>query len=267
MKLYRRVAQFFRFRNLKVRSYVNRTFQRMGIYKYRQLSDEESLDYLLLNKNVGIVRFGNSELSYVAGLRKDNQKQDNFLRKRLVYILKQHPKKASYVVGFPLDATILSGGSSRKVRNSLWDKAPRIVVQVFARTDYVYLSPFLFRLKNVVVSDKERYLKKLEKLFEDRNIIYVGPSTGRNSRIWDGINPKVVIDIPESDAFDLYEKVKNKVAEEALKFHDPLVLVVAGITATVLSAELNELGVTTYDLGQVSRHVEAIMNANPSGSS
>lgn len=255
MKSYRRCVQLLLFIPLKGRSCINRTLQRVNFYKYRQLSDEESLDYLLSNKNVGIVRFGNSELSYAAGSRKDNQKQNRVLREKLTSILKHHHKAVSYVVGFPLDATILVENSSRTVKRSIWDRAPRMVVQAFAKTDYIYLSQFLFRLKNVITSDREKYLNKLRELFANRDIIYVGPEVGRNSSIWGSIKPTVVINIPENNAFDFYEKILKEVKKEARKVDDPLVLVVAGITGTALSADLNETGITTYDLGQLSRHV------------
>lgn len=260
MRLYRRGRQFVRFTVLKMRSNLNEMLQRIGVYKYKQLSDEESVDFLLNNKEVGIVRFGNSELSYVAGCEKDNQVQNVQLRKKLVDILENHPSKTSYEVGLPLDATILSGTSKRKVRRSIWDRAPRVVVQIYAKRDYEYLSAFLFRLLNVASDDKNKYVEKLKTLFEGRDIIYVGPNTGRNADIWNGIRPKEIVSIPEANAFDIFDEIKNIVTEKAQNYEKPLVLVVAGITATALSAELNENGITTYDLGQITRHVKACIN-------
>lgn len=258
MRVYARAVRFFRLRALKLRVSYDRIFQGTGLYEYRQLSDDESLDFLLKNRNIGIVRFGNSELTYAAGGLKDNQKQNASLRRKLVHILKAHHEMKSYAVGLPLDATIMSHASSRKVTQSIWKGTPKDVVQLYAKKDYVYLSPFLFRLRDVVTADMQQYINKLRALFADRDIIYVGPKSGRNSDIWDGIQPKRIIYVPESNAYDLFDQIKEEVKQEAIQFDCPLVLIVAGITATALSAELNEFGLPTYDLGQLSRHEKSV---------
>lgn len=256
MKGYLRIKKGIRLRAIYLLSKAIACTQKIGLREYQQLSDDETIDFLLKNKNVGIVRFGNSELSYIAGNDIKHQVQDERLRSKLVYILQNHSAIKSYRVGLPLDATILFGTSNRRIVESLWSSTPRHVVQIYAKNKYVYLSPFVFRLKNVVTEDKKKYINYLAALFDGRDVIYVGPSAGRNSQVWNKIVVKEFISIPEKNAFNIFDEIKLDVTRRSQKYTNPLVLIVAGITATALSSELNESGILAYDLGQMTRHIK-----------
>ena len=111
----------------------------------------------------------------------------------------------------------------------------------------------MFRIENIIDDNKSNYIKLVESLFIGRNIIYVGPMKGKNAKIPNFINPLKILKIPEKNAFEKYDFNSYASKEILKKYHNPLVIIVGGTTASVLSYDLNMSGITCYDFGQFYR--------------
>lgn len=218
------------------------------------MNDEETLDYLL-SSGKGIVRYGNSELSYMAGLNVKTQKQNKYLRQKLIKIIEGQGFDDPYIIGYPIDMIDNKYSVGRSDINKAWGLRVKLSGNAFVKNGGVYYSPFVFRMKDVLSQDIFLYSLKLASLFHNKDIIYVGPKTGKNCEPPSGIEYKSIINIPESNCFSYYHDIYQKVINESKEYSNPLVLLVAGITATALSYDLNNVGIKTYDLGQMARHL------------
>lgn len=223
----------------------------LSMRDFEFLSDEETLKYLY-KSGKGLVRYGSGENGYLSGYSRPHQKYDKGLERKLRNIMKQYKKNLSansYVIAFPLDVTYEECYRDRKLNPGVWKGVPRYAPLPLLKKSCTYASPFCFRLENAIFKNKKNYIMSIKKLFEGKDIIYVGPENETS----DYFNPKSFLRIPEKDVYDEYDFLKNRVMEEVEKYNNPLVLITAGITATAMSAELNDEGILTYDVGSILR--------------
>jgi len=223
----------------------------------RYMSDDETLSFLEKNKNFGIVRFGNSEFSLLAGTSVGTQDFSSLLQRELKEILLLQP--TNYLLALPVDTTI----KNLRFRNQypwdqIWKKTPKLFMELYVKDNYDYGSPFCFRIKDVRTINLDAYLNRIESLINDKKIIYIGPSKGKNSKKPTLKQEILTIDIPSKNAYDHVDNIIKQVQKVTRKNNNILVLIVAGATGTVLSARLNKLGVLAYDFGQYQRHLEFI---------
>ena len=223
--------------------------------KLNYLSDDETLDFLL-SKEIGITRFGNSELAFISGSSIKHQVFDPLLRNKLLHILDEVSNQNHCLVSLPIDVTIRRRGTQRFYSKSVWRFSLCIITGSYVKSKYIYGSPFVFRSKDIVVANKSTFLSSLELLFSNKSIMFIGPKFGRNSGLPDFIKPDYYCYIPESNAFSQYDRLRVEAISFANTHPDHLILIVAGITATALSYELSMLGVLAYDFGQFNRHFE-----------
>jgi len=221
------------------------------------LSDDETLSFLEKNQDFGIVRFGNSEFSLLAGRSVNTQDYNHYIQRELKEILLSTPK--NYLLALPVDTTI----KNLRFRNhyswdQIWKKTPRLFMHLYLNLDYNYGSPFCFRLKDVRTSNLSQYENRVKNLIDDKEIIYIGPSKGKNKKKPEIKHEILTIDIPNKNAFDIIDDIINRVQKTALRRNNVLVIIVAGATGTILSARLNRLGILAYDFGQYQRHKDFI---------
>ena len=76
---------------------------------------------------------------------------------------------------------------------------------------------------------------------------------GKNRNFPDFMAPSEILKIPEKNAFDQFESIITQIKNVCANYKDPLVIIVAGITASVISYELNISNITCYDFGQYDR--------------
>ena len=223
----------------------------------RYMSDDETLSFLENNKNFGIVRFGNSEFSLLAGRSVGTQDFSSSLQRELKKILLLQP--TNYLLALPVDTTIKNlRFKNQHSWDQIWKKTPKLFMELYVKNNYDYGSPFCFRIKDIKTINLSRYLNKIERLINDKKIIYIGPSKGKNSKKPTLKQEILTIDIPSKNAYDHVDNIIKQVQKVTRKNNNILVLIVAGATGTVLSARLNKLGVLAYDFGQYQRHLEFI---------
>lgn len=215
---------------------------------FRFLSDRETLLYLK-EKGVGIVRFGDADLRHLAGGSMWNQKYSVELRRRLAEVLSGYTKDATFLVALPLD--LFFGGEKAYRRRGASPKRWRALNYAalpFLKRNHVYGSPFCFKNINMTDADKQEHIAMIRNLFENRDVIYMG-NTKHAEDILDIVAPRESIAVPFANAFDSYEDLLKKAVQAAEKFANPVVLLTASSTATILSADLNKRGILAYDIG------------------
>lgn len=223
-----------------------------GVFaSYNQLSDQETLQ-ALIDSELGLVRLGNSELAFLSGHSIKHQQYESVLRRKLMALLTSPSER--YLLALPVDTTLKPGLNGRKFDPKVWGFTTRYVMRSIIRSR-CYGSPFVFRMKDVVEHEREWCKENLPRLFSNYDVIYVGPRAGKNKEIWGGIKPRKKIYIPEVNAFDNYDTLFRELLVSAKRLDNPLVVVVGGITASVLAGELSLQGVRSIDLGQMSRHM------------
>jgi hypothetical protein len=208
----------------------------------RFLTDRQTL-LLLKEKDVGITRFGDGELSYLSGYSFPHQKQNPDLRKKLMSILTGYDKSCLFLVALPHDI-FFNAHQARNLPPSAWHSAKYSLMPLINKGQ-VYGSAFCFRMMTVLDEDKKEYAKLLFSLFEGRDLIFVGggePFPGL-------IQIKTFIQTPRANAFDEYYKLLADIQDQAKSLNNPRVLLSCGITATALSVELNAMGIPAYDVG------------------
>ena len=207
------------------------------------LSDRETLLYLK-EKGVGIARFGDGDLGYLVGRFLPYQHYDDMLQKKLAEILTEYGQNGSFLAAMSLDLIFGIGHEKRGTTLERW-KTIKYVALPFLKKHHTYGSPFCFRMDNVIDDNKETYKTLLLSLFEGKDIIYVG----NVKEFVNILKPVKVIDIPSRHVFSRYNDLLKEIMNTAIRFEYPLVLLVAGATATVLSVDLNKRGILTYDIG------------------
>jgi hypothetical protein len=224
-------------------------------YEERHLSDRETILLLKRFPKLGIVRYGNSELGLMVGNSIKHQVYSKKLKNKLVYICRSYNSisKNRFLLGLPLDACTINSTNTRNLNKRSWGKAVRFSLNFLVKKNITYVSPFCFRVSDVVDDNLENYISIVEDLFIDREVIYVGPLQGKNPNIPGFINAVDVLKIPEKNAFTEFDAILSQIKDLCLNYDNPLVVVVGGITATVLSYELNMSNITCYDFGQFAR--------------
>ncbi len=218
---------------------------RYKIEDFRFLSDEDTIRFLKENK-IGIVRFGDGELNFIAGYPAIHQTQNAELRQKLKKILSSYKNPKNYLVGLPLDIILTGNFKERNTSYENW-RAPKYAALPFLHKGATYAPYCSFRIEDVLCKNKEQYIERVLRLFENRNIIYVGGADNYS----EFISPVKTIKVPTSDAFIKYNEVMEAVKNETKNFNNLLVLISAGVTGTALSAELNNEGILTYDIGSL----------------
>jgi hypothetical protein len=206
------------------------------------LSDRETLLFLK-ERQIGISRFGDGELSYLSGYSFPHQKQDPILRKKLITILTTYHQDTPFLVALPYEICI-NQHQKRNLPRKNWNSAKYSLLP-YVKEKQTYGSPFCFRMLSVIDDDKHAYAELLINLFKEKDIIYVGgvePYPGL-------IQVRRFIKSKQVHAFDEYEQLMENILITVRELKKPCVILSCGITATALSVDLNHKGVLSYDVG------------------
>lgn len=215
------------------------------------MSDREVLLYLKENRK-GLVRYGSGENGYLVGYPRPHQKYDKRLERKIRNILKDWKKdlnENNYLLTLPLNTVLGVNWEERNINSRVWRGVTTYALLPLLKKGHVYGSPFCFRLKEAIYEDREDYISLIKDLFNGKDVIYVGPDKNFKGMF----TPVEFIQIPPKNVFEQYDELKKNIKEKAKKYSDPLVVMTAGVAATAMSAELNDEGVLTYDVGSLLR--------------
>lgn len=225
------------------------------IIRENSLSDRETILYLKKNPKVGIVRNGNSELGLMVGNSPRTQEYDKNLAEKLIDNCRNYnfATRKKYLLALPLETLVV--GYTKRTAIPKWypGRAARLAMRFLVKKNQTYASQFCFRIIDVEDEDMDSYLRLVESLFSSREVIYVGPMQGKNPEIPKFITPVEILKIPEKNAYSKFHYIVEQIKKLSMNYKDPLVVIVGGATASVISYELNISNITCYDFGQYNR--------------
>ena len=235
---------------------------------FRFLTDTETLNFLIDN-SCGLCRFGNSELSYIAGRDVRHQRQVTRLRKLLIEVITDYnqagPEALGMLLCLPLDMTVERDYFNRSAfsaaqghyRADIWRRSPLQVIRKMAKQGTLYGASHAFRLKDCVPEGTlMNHAAGFLGLLRSRPSIYVGPWADK--KIVSELLPNTdFVGIPATDAFNEFDRLLERIRVLHASKPGSHVLITAGLTGTVLSYELNKGGIKALDIGQSVRHLGA----------
>ena len=258
--------------NIKViiRGILYRLQYAFQFYSFRRsldiLTSEETIDKII-EQRCSVCRFGDGELDMITSLsigydesRKSNfQKFEPALAERLQEVLR---------IGYNLDLNVLVcipyvWKNSRALRpkprffvqRSFVNNHKKIRDEVTADKTYgdSYFSRFYMDFKN---RDKADYIKRIQKLWDARNVCIVEGDQSRLGVGNDLFNNAAKIERVLCPAVNAYGKY-NEILEEVCKLSkDKLILLALGQTATILAFDLAKRGYQAVDIGHIDVEYE-----------
>ena len=223
--------------------------------------DKENTLKEIIKHKKSLARFGDGEYIIIFGGDINYQKYDKNLSRRLLEIINNRNKNRNLLVGINLPY------KKKDLEN---------ILEVGVKYWINYLSHNKFKLLKIINKKKKYYsatitrfyshledksnapkiIKKLRKIWENRNIIIV---EGEQSRLGYGNdlfnNTKSIKRIlcPVRNAFSVYDKILNAVLKIS---KDNLILIALGPTAPVLAYDLSQLGYQAVDIGHADIQYE-----------
>ena len=218
-------------------------------------SNEETVDEIIKNKK-SISRFGDGEFQLIFGKNIGFQKNNKIIRDKLIKILKNNEK--NLLVGIIQYKTL---NKLLNYENEFWsnflDKYKFQLVKVLNKKKKYYsstISRFYLRYKDK--SKMYKYIKKLKKIWENRDILIIEGEKSRNglgNNLFDNSKSIKRIICPNTNAFKVYNKIILQVLKNDKNI---LILISLGPTATILSYDLNKLGYQSIDIGHLDIEYE-----------
>ncbi|ORX42258.1 DUF1792-domain-containing protein [Piromyces finnis] len=226
--------------------------------KIKILSSDETLNEII-NKNKSIGRFGDGEFNIINGRNCSFQKYNKILQKKLKKVLQSNDK--NFLIG-------ISDSINQKYLNKLTNEFRSIFKGFISKNKYLLLSLLhkdkLYYSANIsrfyiYYRDKSysrNYVKKLKKIWENRDILIV---EGEKSRLGVGNdlfnNTRSIQRVlcPIRNSFSVYDKIYNEVIKVD---KSKLILIALGPTASVLAYDMFKEGYQTIDIGHVDLEYE-----------
>lgn len=223
------------------------------------LSDLDSIEYIL-EHHCSVSRFGDGEFDIIGGIGNGFQHPDNLLAARLREVLTSDPKRHNnFMIGIPLPIKDL-----RNLRNPsvFWPFVTIRHITLFKQTlrsSQLYLNTqmtrFYFEKEDKSACDKQ--IKSIRSIWQDRKILIVeGEKTrsGVGNDLYDNAKSVRRILCPAVDAFSAYDRILMTIKKYVDT--DELILIMLGMTATVLAYDLSNDGKWAIDMGHVDLEYE-----------
>lgn len=228
------------------------------------LTSEETIEHILQN-NCSVARFGEGEFELMLHSDMDLgfQKRNPALAEKLKKTLANQNKQLQLCIPYALNDIGGRTGHSRK----FWfywgnhrDQHHRIVTMIrqFHPEGYCFGDTQITRpyIAYATRDHGARIFPMLKKLWEGRDILFVeGEKTrlGVGNDLFNNARSIKRVLCPATNAFDRYEEILESVKSV---WNGELILLALGPTATVLAADLTDLGMQALDLGHVDIEYE-----------
>ena len=221
------------------------------------MSDDITLNEIIKKKK-SISRFGDGEFKIITGTSNGFQKTNKILSERLLNVLNIKEKGFLVGINLPYHNKDLEkfDNFTRKYWIKFFNKYKFKIAKIFKNKKYYSATISRFYIEYKDKSHIPKYVKKLKKIWEQKNILFV---EGEKSRLGVGNdlfnNAKSIkrIICPAKNAFKVYDKIINAV----LKYGERrLILIALGPTASLLAYDLYKLGYQSLDIGHVDIEYE-----------
>jgi glycosyltransferase family protein len=221
-------------------------------------SDDNTIDEIIKH-NKSIARYGDGEYLLMFGLSIFFQKYSLELAERLIEILNSKEENLLIGIYFPIKKSELDLYTD--IEKNYWKRFTerhKLDLLKIIQMDKKFYSAGIskFYLKKKDKSGIGKYVLKLKKIWEGRDVVIIEPEIskqGIGNDLFDNIKSIKRIICPEKNAFEIYYKILR----EVLKVDkNNLILISLGPTATILSHDLSKLGYQAIDIGHVDFEYE-----------
>ena len=262
--------------NISIRSRIGEIIQSIRYsLKYRKRQSiniytwDKTIDEIKQN-NLSLSRFGDGEILIVLqylGVALSNstfQDFDQNLGKRLYSILSSDKSDAARVlVGLP--RCMFGGGVDDMIFGSkyFWERFSADWIELMLtvlKKDKIYadtnMTRFYYDFKDKSILPRAK-AKRIKELWKGRDVIVVeGQQTrmGVGNDLFDNVSSLRRVLVPTTNAFAKYDKILATVKGFYAK--GDLILIAAGMTATVLAYDLSALGCQALDIGHIDIEYE-----------
>ena len=106
----------------------------------------------------------------------------------------------------------------------------------------------------------ENLMLREKKLFENKKIALVankGILSKLDYDVFDLAAEKIIIEAPSKNAFQEYQSLLDKITSTVSK--DYMICIILGPTATVMAADLTDMGYLAWDVGHIAKDYDAYM--------
>ncbi len=226
------------------------------------LSKMESLNLLSIHPK-SFSRIGDGEIGIMTGGDLKFQKYDPVLEEKMRAVLKT--KRDDLYVGIcdyfhamSLDAL---PSSLRFHRNSGTILRRVLMRATNPEIQYLHASCFVpYAGSRYDLETCEKIIHQEKQLFAGKKIALV---TSKNVRanldydVFELASEKIIVDAPARHAFQVYTSLLDKITSSVSK--DYLVCIILGPTATVMAADLTDMGYMAWDVGHIAKDYDAYM--------
>jgi len=224
------------------------------------MSFDTMLDKIL--NGASIARFGDAEFDIALQRNQDDpyQRPSDRLSKKLMGIIKR-PSNDNLIVAIPPFNAIHNNIENYRDGLSFW--------QWYWRERWGVISPLLinpiygnsFFSRDSVFYELPVY--KLTEIWKNRDVVFVIPPNGRftyDDRLFGNIKSRSEIHVPATNAFAEYDRILN----DCMSYpKNSLFFIAAGPTATVLAAELSDMGYQALDMGHFTNCYHEYLGEGP----
>jgi hypothetical protein len=203
------------------------------------VDEMSTLDMVL--KGYSIARYGDGELKLADGGDCISQVHTIPLQKELRKILQN--KNKNCIVGLP--------NYVESPKKWFWDKVcTRQKYMNFLDYNTTYYSQFITRLDSAPWINTKTFWKKMNSLWDDKDVILVGGSD-KALGMQEYLKGAKSVSIVKGTRRDSYSEI-NRIEREILAMPQKTVLMCLGATATCLAARLAEKNKHAIDLGHIT---------------
>lgn len=225
-----------------------------------QVLDSNETVKMLANYPKSFSRFGDGEIKIMQGKDQPFQKYDPVLAEKMFDILKN--KRDDMYVG--LNKAYFQSPSDFAERNRKFYRVYGTEYRRFfsdhcdSTNIYLDASCFgaYFRFDDTF--DYEGHYDRIKELFRDKKIAIIcgeGVIEKLDYDIFERASQKKIVHGPRINAFSEYDALLKKIESEVDK--DYLICMILGMTATVLAADLTDMGYIAWDVGHVAKDYDA----------
>ena len=227
------------------------------------LDPSESLA-LLAKHPKSFARFGDGEVSIIQGKDHTFQKYDPLLAEKMLRVLRT--KRDDLYIGLNrkyFHSVMLNNVTEEGRRfHRINDASLRHFFMNEANPENQYLDGVCFG-GYFIYGDNSAYaelVRRKKQLFEGRKVAVV---TGKSVLekldydIFELASSKIIIDAPSKNAFSSYDEILRDISQNVSK--DTLICLILGQTATVMAADLADMGYIAWDTGHIAKDYDAYM--------
>ena len=257
-KLKRKLVEIYEMYYEKHRLFILRTKYHLNIMNY-----DKTIDYIEKN-HCSIARFGDGEFDLITDTRDLGfQPGSKEISIRLREVLMNHNQ--NLLICIPRCFNTIKGCNTHSATFWIeWGKKDnhhqKIVDLIRSLTGRKYLfgdSQITRPYIDWETSDRaKRTFPKLKHLWQDKDIIIIeGEQTrlGIGNDLFDYAKSIQRILAPAVGAFEKYDEIKQAILEN---YHGELIIMALGPTATILAADLSDIGIQALDIGNIDIEYE-----------